>query len=1188
MTLLTGLTYYSGIGDLRYSNTTVQSEGVNSFNFPLNVQDYGEEPFVVGGKYGPHFVSSGDVSENLIDWRFTNVSFNGGFVATGNSLSVTFYCNKQTDLSCAALNNLVWKAAKNKWGANASTNFKKLTKLYWEGFEMQANIKPYYRGTEEQVDFSSLEMSFNQDGLTSIWSSNQTWSLGGNLYLKIPITVIGTETSLGLTTGTTSITTSGFTGTLTLIPKLKPVIQRLVNPTDCRLQEIWGVNSIYAILDRLTYKYKVNLSITSTSQSSKSYTKINNIDYKIINSNSATGTLDVPCVKRTGSMMETLCNNIRRTGTETIFTDSTNATGCTLAVHLFDEDSLVMRSGYNAISDIYPIIPTCVFDFPTEQNPQGTLTYEHYGLNLDRRTNGLISNIRIMNYHMTNNHTFYITKQNYECLRPTGNGCTTNDYFVLSYFNRSGTGYSSQYDLGNLPILKYGSTIKENIGVISDNFIVIDGIPRGCNQTHYLTGTMFVVEDIENSYPHLFSLYIGVRRLNKNIINKITHYNNRNFSDLLTRGELLTGSTTDYGIIMMTSDYTCYLNNYTSPSAFNSLSQYKTSCKYFEDSDMINSLTDTATGLLTVNESDRVWFASNISMSSDLYDYWGKGGYIAQELIPEHVEIDAQESLRDEVYESVKENFSNCYLKIGNTTYWQTTHNIRVMIYPTFTDYNTTTVSNIKCVAVNNSDKKTVRCCTLDDYEYTTFGTWFNNGYGLDTSSALINKRYADYYYDGLKVSMSDTVNVQIVVGHTQYHEPITTYNNCVDITDRNDDIFYLPIQNRDNYLPTFDTCIFRQVSEYDTEMHPMCQIIYDSLGNPIGTIRVSSVMRLNMSTFKFYIDISARITLVPSVYRSTWTFPPEFIEAFSVEVGISKVATKIHYPLGVTPTNDYTQYPTYYVNNGILITNFKVHETNDCPFSNCTELMKLKFSFVLAKNNALTLFTNTFILKDTCIDNSQINKYQDCGFIYIPSHSDYDRVSISSVAKYKTNATRTYGTYNNVGTGVKLNNTTNDTFHISFASTSQSRNCVTQVHRNVFTVILTSTTGSTFTITPAFYTSVSIGANVNTEYDLSDHGYSLMGSNISVSVGSSYINKPIMYRSVLSDNGSTLYWSVTTPNGTITTGSTGSSIAQFTNYSTSSIALGYNLTKPSGSNIYLKYFSIEGFDDVRANTVDF
>ena len=1185
MTLLTGLTYYSGIGDLRYSNTTVQSEGVNSFNFPLNVQDYGEEPFIVGGKYGPHFVSSGDVSENLIDWRLTNVSFAGGFVATGNSLSVSFYCNKSTDLSCAALNNLVWKAAKEKWGANASTNFKKLTKFRWDGFEIQATLKPYYRGTEEQVDFSSLEVSFNQNGFTSVWYTNQTFTLGGNLYLKIPITIIGRETSLGLTTGTTSITTSGFTGTITLIPKLKPVIQRLVNPTDCRLQELWGVNSIYAILDRLTFKYKVTLNITSTSQSSKSYTKINNIDYKIINSNSASGTLDVPCVKRTGSMTETLCNNIRRTGTETIFSDSTNTTGCTLAVHLFDEDSLVMRSWDDGISDIYPIIPTCVFDFPTEENPKGTLKYEHYGLNLDRRTNGLISNIRIMNYHMTKNHTFYITKQNYEYLRSTSEG---NNYFVLSYFSRTGTGFSSQYDLGNLPILKYGSTIKENIGVISDNFIVIDGIPRGCNQTHYLTGTMFVVEDINNGYPHLFSLYIGVRRLNKHIINKITHYNNYDFSYLLTRGELLTGSTSTHGLIMMTSDYTCWLDGYTAPSAFNSLSQYKTSCKYFEDSDMINSLTDTATGLLTVNESDRVWFASDITSNYVLYDYWGKGGYLVQEMFPYDVEA-AQESIRDEVYESVKENFTNCYLKISDTTYWQTTHNIRVMIYPTFTDYNTTTVSNLKCVAVNNSDKKTVRCCPLTDSEYTYFSRWFN-GINLNTTlSTLSNGRYADYYYDGLKVSMTDTLNTQIVVGIKEYHEPITTYNNCVDITDRNDDIFYLPMQNRDNYLPTFDTCIFRQVSEYATEMHPMCQIIYDSLGNPIGTIRVSSVMRLNMTTFKFYIDISARITLVPSVYRSTWTFPPEFIEAFSVEVGMTSVATKVHYPLLVgTPTNDYTQYPTYYVNNGILITNFKVYETNDCPFTNSTEQMKLKFSFILANNNALNLFTNTFILKDTCIDNSQSNKYQDCGFIYIPSHSDYDRVSKSSVAKYKTNATRTYGSYNNVGTGVKLNNTTNDTFHISFASTTQSRNCVAYVRRNVFTVILTSSTGSTFTITPAFYTSVSIGANVNTEYDLSDHGYSLMGSNLSVSVGSSYVNKPIMYRSVLSDNGSTLYWSVTTPNGTVTTGSTSASIAQFYNYSTSSIALGYNLTKPSGSNIYLKYFSIEGFDDVRANTVDF
>ena len=98
MKLLTGFTYYEGIKNIQIDAAVQQSEGTNSFNFPLNVQDYGEEPFLVGGKYGLHFVASGDVSENMIDFRVESGSIAGGIVFTGNGLTLSVIYTKMKSL----------------------------------------------------------------------------------------------------------------------------------------------------------------------------------------------------------------------------------------------------------------------------------------------------------------------------------------------------------------------------------------------------------------------------------------------------------------------------------------------------------------------------------------------------------------------------------------------------------------------------------------------------------------------------------------------------------------------------------------------------------------------------------------------------------------------------------------------------------------------------------------------------------------------------------------------------------------------------------------------------------------------------------------------------------------------------------------------------------------------------------
>jgi hypothetical protein len=119
----------------------------------------------------------------------------------------------------------------------------------------------------------------------------------------------------------------------------------------------------------------------------------------------------------------------------------------------------------------------------------------------------------------------------------------------------------------------------ENFGIIFENFIVIDGIPRSYNDTHYLTGTMFFNKSVyfkEGMYNTC--LYIGVRKLSSQILNKITHYSDvREYPS----GQY-DGCYTDR-TLMMTSEYTCFLNGkeYTSPT----LAKYKNERKYFPSSD---------------------------------------------------------------------------------------------------------------------------------------------------------------------------------------------------------------------------------------------------------------------------------------------------------------------------------------------------------------------------------------------------------------------------------------------------------------------------------------------------------------------------------------------------------------------------------------------------------------------------
>ena len=155
MELINDFSYFSGIKSVKTDSLLQQSDGlnagINSFDFPLDVKRYGEEPFLVGGKYGLYFVASGDVSENMVDFRVESGSISGCIIFTGNGLTLSVIYNKMNDLSCDRINQMAWNAAVSTWGVQAKTNFGKLTKMYFNGFEGGFYLKPYYRGTDDVI-----------------------------------------------------------------------------------------------------------------------------------------------------------------------------------------------------------------------------------------------------------------------------------------------------------------------------------------------------------------------------------------------------------------------------------------------------------------------------------------------------------------------------------------------------------------------------------------------------------------------------------------------------------------------------------------------------------------------------------------------------------------------------------------------------------------------------------------------------------------------------------------------------------------------------------------------------------------------------------------------------------------------------------------------------------------------------
>ena len=1182
MELITDFSYFNGIKSINTGSSLQQSDGlnagINSFDFPLDVKDYGEEPFLVGGKYGLYFVASGDVSENMVDFRVeSGSSISGGIVFTGNGLTLSVTYTKMNDLSCARINQMAWNAAVSTWGAKAKTNFGKLTKMYFNGFEGNFILKPYYRGTDDIITELNAKLSNKYVYCTSITSGVQ---FGGSIYMKKPIIINGNKVSMGISQQSFTVTnnTNDLDINIKFVPRFKTAIQRLINPTNCRIQELFGLNSIYGIMDRLTFKHTKHITHYGNSTATINVFYIGGypIDTKVIQTLGSSE--DLPAMDN--SFVELYCNNTIRVNESS--TTQLEVRGSNLdyvndqiLIHLYDEDNVILPS-VSDYTNVDFIPPTCVFDFPMDEDDTATTINFSDGISLGRKTNGLITNLFIDcdntpnegALQMNQRYSIYFTKLKYWVEQ---NSNDQAEYYNLCVIN---------YATPMLRTLSTSAIVNEAIGVCSDNFIVIDGIPRGCNDTHYLTGTIFVKESTATRTMHV---YIGVRSLNNHVLNKITHYLDYNFSDYKIRGSMPyygEGGYSDYGKILMTSDYTVFLSYGSKKTPV--LTDYRTTRKYNDDSLMLNSLKSISNQINSLEENIRMDMARGTNMS----EHWGNTmlPYISGCI------LDTQTAIKANDYEAIRENFSvielEVYYVVKQTTLKDTEFNIRFMTYPTFRDKTSTSVINVSGIFVENKFTRSV--CGFQ-IQLTDFYSNFQNcvSKGLDYTRTFTNVTYKEYYYNGVAVSLGSSIASKVILKNVLYDIPLTNHNLIAP-----EDAFLFKPQTSNNYLATNDTALLKK----NIQLHPMCKILTDSKGSEIGTIKVSSIMKMDFNYMQYYVDMSVRIQIMPSMYRNVWYFPEDLFELFKITIGMGSSVTSdvTYYPLDPDYHTNYLRenHPqvTYHVDNGILITNFRVLETSTCPF-NFSNLMKITVNFSLKTNlyssSQYRAFSYTFNLMDTITPKRDTLQY--CGLLFVPSYSVYDRVNTNISASFFNGAKNTYASNpfnnNNAGVVIKTKAGTGKT-HILLRSSTESRNSVKYGYNSTLIMTTIYTVNDVSTMLKMYPIIVSRGAVTNGTTPTTNY-LRLAYQNSKPGVTA---NKPIIVRSVIR-NGNVKYYILNNMFGFMYSGATFADMQNYYNYTTSALYLGSDISVSNNNANYqicIKYASIDNFEELRCNNIDF
>ena len=399
--------YFEGFNSISYGGFSENEDVYNDFVFPLNNKDYisDPEPFILGGMFGPKFLVTGDVRNNLVDVIFEG-EINGIMTVFDfdETIEITFNVS-QDDLSCAGINQLVWKECVDRFGSEARTYFDKLYTIYWNSIKVSGTVKVCYKHTHETITDGTTSLTMN------INTEAKAQEFGEYLCNFININVSGKKHSFGyfsspLTLYFNTIDEYGISYYL-IIPKLYKIKNSFSN-TEEKFQSIFGSNSISAILNRDIERssFLVNEQ-TTTPIDFLGYVDQNGdsqgIEYKIIPYGSVFEDVSInvyqPYFEQSSATDEPMYYSASNNTFKTLINDeitiyldketpSNDISNKKIHVYIFDEDednSTVNMDEFRIRSKIATnFVPT----------PPSCLLYTNvYADTLYEKTNGLLSNI---------------------------------------------------------------------------------------------------------------------------------------------------------------------------------------------------------------------------------------------------------------------------------------------------------------------------------------------------------------------------------------------------------------------------------------------------------------------------------------------------------------------------------------------------------------------------------------------------------------------------------------------------------------------------------------------------------------------------------------------------------------------------------------------------------------------------
>lgn len=983
-------TFLCGIDSVSL-NSTLIGTGSNKFSFPLNPSDYdGEEIFQYGGQAGFVLVASGDVEETVIDFRpDEGFYYFYAFIVSGTGISLgSIYVTG--DLSMANINKAVWNKCVQQYGSNALTNFQKFNTIYIDGFSVSGRLRGYYRGTEELIGYTKNNSSYDLF-VDVVFDVAQTYNSGilrkatVNITGKrAPITINKNTKTLNSTyTGARFLVIHDFTSLYHYIDYYGGVYYGNYNDRD-----IFGVNSLMGFLNRMTMlkmsehsPSSATFSINTYSVFFTSYGTTETVPYKIIplccnlRNNCSNYNMWTYSHKDTDSVSDMVNQMIGLSSasfkvseggidsnlsideenstlsfTKSHIYDTTTANTQTINVFLYDEDEYYCnlgknykeKKGYNM-----PFVPTPLLDI--------NLNYSlriYFGKYIEEIQGKMGFNLEL-------NDSFEQNDFNKIYYTPYG---TTRLQLISS-------GYSDK-SLGGAFIGRFftnESMQKEMFTIQTEDGVVIDGIPYAIlNSKYFLTGTMvFLPSDKDNL---TFNLFVGARKFSKSLIDKITHtitkvdinsFGNAKHSSMIIDSSAPSGSAarklhqsdiTNYGTRL---EYGVPLKNYLGYE----LEPYANKMATIED--VINKL-------CAYNKPQLQLKASNNSPSAScgLYYTYGKDD-ISNEVHAALFDLDSEIYDKCSVVRSVK---------VSSYVLYEYNHNIRFMKYPTYNSATTTVITYISGIVISDflyNDNNYIYIANLGS-SYNTYKSWWESTSLESEIQPLNGITVCEYYCDGVLYNVK-TLPVTVL----QRVKPTNIYKySHPEIIDGNDILLY--------YTPVLTSCLTTSLgnitknNDFGLSELKYTMEMLDTSGKMVPTVDTvckntndcffdcGGFMRFDINNGLFYLDLSFKISIPPSLYKTKYEYEDYFYtfdEYFSINIRYYDASDDLTvYPF---ENENCCKVNNYYIKNNVLYGKCRIYEKYYyAPFNASGTRLKISINYPLYDVSTKDVIVRT-VLKD-------------------------------------------------------------------------------------------------------------------------------------------------------------------------------------------------------------------------------